>query len=189
MQYNLEHWGLQIASDGYCSNLKDNVCTVYENRPLICRVEELYDRVEELRGVEPLLASLVDRVKKVVPGNPKLEYFKVANTGCNYLIKRLGLDDKYIININEVYAEVDKKPVMVGKTDKEMRKEERERRRKERWDHRIERIRAVTEKALAVAKKRKWLVFLIGAGMAVYFAISSGSLGGVLDKLKGLFGS
>ena len=67
------------------------------------------------------------------------------------------------------------------------RREERARRRKERWNYRVEKLKAVTSKALAVAAKRKWLVFMIGLGILAYLLISSGGLGGlggILDKLK-----
>jgi hypothetical protein len=108
--------------------------------------------------------------------------------GCNYLIRRLHLDEKYMIDVNEVYKEVDTKPEMIDKSDREKKREERARKRKERWNHRIERIKALTAKALAVAKKRKWLVFLIGIGIAAYFVISSGGFSGVFNTVKGLFG-
>lgn len=29
--------------DGTCKFLKDNLCTIYENRPLKCRVDDCYD--------------------------------------------------------------------------------------------------------------------------------------------------
>ena len=35
--YQLLHNG-----DGICRYLKGNLCTIYENRPLLCRVEESY---------------------------------------------------------------------------------------------------------------------------------------------------
>ena len=69
-------------------------------------------------------------------------------------------------------------------------REDRERRKKEKWQYKLERIRLITAKALAVAKKRKWLVLLIGGGIAAYSIISSGGfggMGGIIDKLKGLF--
>ena len=188
MQYNLKHWGIKIGEDGYCSHLKDNLCTIYEDRPLICRVDDIYDKVDELRGIEPQLVSLIEKIKKVVPENPKLEYFKVANMGCNYLIRRLHLDEKYMIDVNEVYTEVNVKPEMVDKPKSETKKEDRENKKKSRREYRIERIKAITAKALAVAKKRKWLVFLIGIGIAAYFVISSGGFSGVFNTVKGLFG-
>ena len=67
------------------------------------------------------------------------------------------------------------------------KREERNKKRREKWQYRIDKIHAITAKALAVAKKRKWLVFLIGAGIAVYMLVSTGSLGGVFTFVKGLF--
>ena len=69
-------------------------------------------------------------------------------------------------------------------------KEEREKRRKDRQSYRIERIKALTAKAYAVAAKRKWLVYLIGLGIIVYFIISSGGLtglSGLTEKVKSFF--
>lgn len=43
-------------------------------------------------------------------------------------------------------------------------------------DYRIEKMKAATAKALAVATKRKWLVFLIGAAIAAYFVLKGGGL-------------
>ncbi len=31
--------------DGVCRYLKDNLCSIYEDRPLLCRVEESYNEV------------------------------------------------------------------------------------------------------------------------------------------------
>ena len=36
--YNELHSG-----DGICKYLKDNLCSIYENRPLLCRVDECYE--------------------------------------------------------------------------------------------------------------------------------------------------
>ena len=55
----------------------------------------------------------------------------------------------------------------------------------------IEKIYALKEKALAVAAKRKWLVFMLGLGLIIYLVVSSGGMGGVgpiLEKVKGFFG-
>ena len=48
------------------------------------------------------------------------------------------------------------------------RKESRQSGRRE---YKINKIAAVTEKAKAVASKRKWLVLLIGAGLAAFITI------------------
>ena len=69
-------------------------------------------------------------------------------------------------------------------------KEEREKRRENRQRYRIEKIKALTAKAYAIAAKRKWLVYLIGLGIIVYFIISSGGLaglGGLTEKVKSFF--
>tara|TARA_Y100000401_G_scaffold35661_1_gene26689 strand:- start:19128 stop:19295 length:168 start_codon:yes stop_codon:yes gene_type:complete len=47
----------------------------------------------------------------------------------------------------------------------------RETRQAGRREYKINKIAAVTEKAKAVATKRKWLVFLIVAGLAAFAAI------------------
>ena len=57
-------------------------------------------------------------------------------------------------------------------------------------NYKLEKIKEVSAKALAVAQKRKWLVFLIGIGLVAYFVISSGGLGGgsgIIDKVKSFF--
>ena len=56
--------------------------------------------------------------------------------------------------------------------------------------YKLEKIKEVSNKALAVAAKRKWLVFLIGIGLVAYFVISSGGLGGgggIMVKIKAFF--
>ena len=54
----------------------------------------------------------------------------------------------------------------------------------------IERINALTKKFYAVAAKRKWLVFMMALGIAIYFIITSGggfNFLGIFQKIKGLF--
>jgi len=73
---------------------------------------------------------------------------------------------------------------------KEDKKEEREEKLDSRRGYKLEKIREVTAKAYAVATKRKWLVFMIGAAIAAYLIIFKGGFsfgGGWLDKIKGLF--
>ena len=73
---------------------------------------------------------------------------------------------------------------------KEDKKEERSEKVSSRRGYRLEKIREVTAKAYAVATKRKWLVFMIGAAIAAYLIIFKGGFsfgGGWLDKIKGLF--
>ena len=55
----------------------------------------------------------------------------------------------------------------------------------------IERIEALTKKFYAVAAKRKWLVFMMALGIAIYFIVTSGgglNFLGIINKIKGLVG-
>ena len=73
---------------------------------------------------------------------------------------------------------------------RELKNRLRAEKKDERRNFRLEKIKEVSAKALAVAKKRKWLVFLIGIGLVAYFVISSGGLGGgggIMDKIKSFF--
>ncbi|SDW42234.1 hypothetical protein SAMN05421781_1362 [Marinococcus luteus] len=45
---NIQHiTELQEFDDGTgtCIHLKENECTIYENRPLICRIDDMYEKV------------------------------------------------------------------------------------------------------------------------------------------------
>lgn len=59
-------------------------------------------------------------------------------------------------------------------------------RKDDRRNYKLDKINAVTQKSLAVAAKRKWLVFLIGLAIVAYFLISS-NVGGILTKVKSFF--
>jgi Fe-S-cluster containining protein len=88
--FNLDYWGLKEGENGSCSFLKeDNTCGIYEKRPLICRIEKMFDRKEEIRCAEPLMYSFLSSFKS------KKDYFKFADRCCNYIIDSFGLDDKY----------------------------------------------------------------------------------------------
>lgn len=39
--------------DGICKYLKENECSIYENRPLLCRVDECYEKIfKKLYSIE-----------------------------------------------------------------------------------------------------------------------------------------
>ena len=70
------------------------------------------------------------------------------------------------------------------------KKEDRSERVSDKRSYKLEKIKEVTAKAYAVATKRKWLVFMIGAAIAAYLIIFKGGFsfgGGWLEKIKGLF--
>ena len=72
--------------DGACSYLdKDSkTCTIYEDRPLLCRVDDTFDRIKKYK---PFM---------------KKEEWNIYNTkSCHELIDNLGYDAKYKINIEQ----------------------------------------------------------------------------------------
>jgi len=71
--------------------------------------------------------------------------------------------------------------------DRAKRRKEKEDRAAKRRQWRIDKINALKEKFHAVAAKRKWLVFMMGLGIIIYFIITSGGGMGIIDKVKGLF--
>jgi len=77
-----------------------------------------------------------------------------------------------------------------NKTRAEKRREERDKRTDKRRQWRLDKIKALTAKFYAVAAKRKWLVFMMALGIAIYFIITSGggfSFMGMFDTVKGFF--
>ena len=77
-----------------------------------------------------------------------------------------------------------------NKPEKEDRKDVRGEKVDSRRDYKLDKINALTAKATAVAKKRKWLVLMIGLGLVAYLVISKGGFGGgggVLEIIKGFF--
>lgn len=66
-----------VKEDGSCAHLKeDNTCAIYENRPLICRVEYLYSYF--------------------APLTPE-EYIQENIKACNRMIEEDGLDLRFIL--------------------------------------------------------------------------------------------
>jgi len=88
---NIEHSDCKIVNafmefpykareDGSCEKLNDKgQCDVYEDRPLCCRVEDMYELWEE------------DMTRK--------EYYLMQANTCNKMIKEEGLPKKYLIDI------------------------------------------------------------------------------------------
>ena len=77
-----------------------------------------------------------------------------------------------------------------NKPEKEDQQDARGAKLDSRRDYKLDKIKAVTAKATAVAKKRKWLVFMIGLGLVAYMVISKGGFGGtggILDTIKNFF--
>lgn len=68
--------GLPDRGDGACVYLtEDNQCSIYEDRPLICRVDDLFEHIDH--------------------GLTREEWNESNTKSCHNLIDELGLDKKY----------------------------------------------------------------------------------------------
>jgi len=76
-------YGLPIQKDGSCGNLVNNECSIYKNRPDVCRVEKM---------------SFTDRYSKKPT---KKQYFIDTTKLCHEIIDKDGLDSSYKIDIKE----------------------------------------------------------------------------------------
>lgn len=66
---------------GACEKLdKDGNCTVYENRPPVCRIPWMFKEFYKPDGVT------------------RKEYYLAEAKKCNELIREHGLDEKYLVN-------------------------------------------------------------------------------------------
>ena len=80
IQTLIDNFPYTINPDGSCSMLsKDGLCTVYDDRPIICNTE--------------LGAKLLNI--------PESQFFKILADGCNKLINDANLDPKYLVQISE----------------------------------------------------------------------------------------
>ena len=75
-------YGLPIKKDGSCAHLKDNLCSIYEDRPLICRAKKFGKFI-----------------KKRHPNFDIKQWYINETKGCHKLIDEDGLDDSYKIDI------------------------------------------------------------------------------------------
>jgi Fe-S-cluster containining protein len=78
---------LPINEDGSCSELSpEGKCNIYETRPVVCRVEESYYRLNT-------------EGKKVY--KTKLDWYKKNSKICNDWIKEDGLDNSFLIDLDK----------------------------------------------------------------------------------------
>ena len=78
-----------------------------------------------------------------------------------------------IYNANVYGMFVNQKGIVMPLGKKKNKSDDRESRQTDRRQYKIDKIAAVTEKAKAVASKRKWLVILLVVGLAVFIYIKS----------------
>ena len=82
---NIAGLGLPHNGDGVCTNLdqKSNTCSIYEDRPEICRVDGIYEKYFKRLDVK------------------KKDFYIYTTKACHDLIDKEKLDPKYKINIKE----------------------------------------------------------------------------------------
>jgi|TARA_R100000084_G_scaffold92154_2_gene46026 hypothetical protein len=73
-------YGLPTKKDGSCANLIGNICSIYDDRPDICRVSKMHGK------------SILQTKK---------EYFKEVTKICHELIDIEGLDESYKIDLKK----------------------------------------------------------------------------------------
>ncbi len=70
--------------DGSCEKLgEDGKCTIYDTRPDICSVEKTYNKFH------------------LPKGRKKVDIYISENKICNELILKSGMDEKYLIDLQE----------------------------------------------------------------------------------------
>ena len=75
-------YGLPKKKDGSCGYLtKENICSIYEDRPDVCKTEKLYELFKH----------------KLT----KKEYYIETTKGCHMLIDKHKLDSSYKINLKK----------------------------------------------------------------------------------------
>lgn len=79
----LKNFPYKAKKDGSCEMLnEDNKCSVYESRPLLCNIQEMF---EKYKGQGPM-------------PNDKKEYYLQEAKSCNSMIKQSGYPDNFIVN-------------------------------------------------------------------------------------------
>lgn len=66
-----------VAEDGSCSMLVNGKCSVYEDRPLLCNVRELGERM----GVD------------------RKTWYRLSADACNTMIRESDLDDSFLVHV------------------------------------------------------------------------------------------
>ncbi|MFJ7407673.1 MULTISPECIES: YkgJ family cysteine cluster protein [unclassified Lysinibacillus] len=77
--------GIEFLKDfnvnGKCNLLENNGCSIYETRPLLCRIDESYNQI-------------------FINYMTKEEYYFQNAKACNQLQEKLNIDKKYRVHLN-----------------------------------------------------------------------------------------
>jgi Fe-S-cluster containining protein len=83
-----------FKNDGSCEKYDDKIgCTIYENRPSVCRVDDM------------------EQIYREHYGWTKLQYYQELAKTCNYMITALHLDDRFIILPGKEFTNTNPKDV------------------------------------------------------------------------------
>ena len=77
---NAEKFGLPVKADGSCGHLVGNLCSIYDDRPDVCRTEKMIHKL---------------------PHQSEKDYYILATKACHTLIDLEGLDDSYKVDITQ----------------------------------------------------------------------------------------
>ncbi len=84
--------GLDFLRDyndnGRCIHLQNNRCRIYEKRPVLCNIDEAYERY-------------FSRVMN------KLDFYYQNALACNQLQEKLGIDESYRVSIPDIKSVLD----------------------------------------------------------------------------------
>ena len=130
------------------------------------------DEIEDMRSLPTLTMRLASEMKGVGEQMYSDEEIKKILGGNALRVLLEGWDNGGL----EVMAK------------KRERRDDKDDKKDDRRNFKLDKIAAVTEKAKAVAVKRKWLVFLIGIALSAYLIFSGGGGGGVLNGIKSMIG-
>jgi hypothetical protein len=78
-----EEVGLPVNEDGSCAHLIGTLCSIYDDRPDVCRVDKLFENHFKDSGIS------------------RKELYILNTRACHVLIDQLGLSEDYKIDIEE----------------------------------------------------------------------------------------
>ena len=80
IKFIISKFPYKLTEEGTCEKLVDGLCSVYEDRPLLCNI--------------PLGAKAL--------GVDEREWFELNMQNCNKLIRDAGLDSAYLVSLEKI---------------------------------------------------------------------------------------
>jgi len=98
---------IRFRENGNCVHLTtEKLCAVYDSRPYLCNIGEMFERPDLLKGYgKPgnVLFSYITAIKRDKGEDAKKEWFKFTSGQCNELIQIKSLGDEFLIDLNKQY--------------------------------------------------------------------------------------